>query len=195
MSPTTFGTRLRAIREAQGLSARAAAAAAGFSEALWRQYEKGERQVTKDVTVPVTPTLKNVRAAASAVSWDLADALAAAGFEKEAVAEREAPARPALSVVPTTLDEMPPVEEDNEVLAAIRRDPDLDETSRAHFMNQYVLLSKLSRLSRQGDDRGLLPYVAHGERTEPVDVEEERRLEEIAKQAARDNPDSPYRDK
>lgn len=109
------------------------------------------------------------------------------------LASEDRPAGPSLSVVPTTVVPVPPSDEDNEVLAAIRRDPDLDATAREHFLNQYLILRDFSRFRRGDSD--LLPYVAHGKRTGEVDVEEERRLEELAKQAARDNPNSPYRDR
>lgn len=102
---------------------------------------------------------------------------------------------PALSVVPDIVEPVPAavIEQDNEVLTAIRRDPDLDDTAREHFLNQYVILRDFSRFRRDKGD--LLPYVAHGERVGPADPEEERRLEELARKAARENPDSPYREK
>ena len=79
------------------------------------------------------------------------------------------------------------LEEENEVLAAIRRDPYLDEDARAHFLNQYELLRELSARKKATATGEPLRYVAHGKRTTPVDPDEERRLEEMARQAAQED--------
>ena len=100
-----------------------------------------------------------------------------------------------LSVVPGILDEPEPTEdEDNEVLAAVLRDPFLDEDAKAHYVNQYELLREMSarRRAAQSDTTEMLPYVAHGKRETPVDPEEEKRLEDIARAArARNQPKPP----
>lgn len=98
----------------------------------------------------------------------------------------DADAARGLSVVPAIVE--PVAEDDSEVLAAIRQDPALDEIAREHFVNQYLILRDFSAF-RRANER--LPYVAHGKRTEPVDPEQERQLEELARAAAEANPDSP----
>jgi hypothetical protein len=60
------------------MSKRGAAEAAGFSEALWRQIEDGER-ITRGVSVPANPRDENLEAAAKAVGLDPADVFRAAG--------------------------------------------------------------------------------------------------------------------
>lgn len=133
-----------------------------------------------------------------ALDWKSGSAAAVLRGE-DPVPFEQPPARPGLSVVGATVE--PDVDEeevDNEVLAAIRRDPDLDDDARNHFLNQYELLREMSQRRRIAAEKGepdLLPYVAHGKRRDAVDPAEERRLEELAKQAARDNPHSPYRDR
>lgn len=81
---TELGGLLEAARQRAGLSVRAAARAAGFSEGTWRQIVLGYRQVTADVRVPTNPKVSTVRAAAEAVGADVARALELAGHEREA---------------------------------------------------------------------------------------------------------------
>jgi transcriptional regulator with XRE-family HTH domain len=83
-----LGALIRRARHESNLSVRGAAQAAGFSEGLWRQLEKGYRQVTADVSVPTNPRPSTVRAAARAVGLDVEEALTAAGHFEEAAAER-----------------------------------------------------------------------------------------------------------
>lgn len=87
MSPVTnneadrwykVGQRLEEAREEVGISKRAAAKAAGFSETLWRQLESGERTLAKDLKVPPAPSNKNLEAAAVAVGIDPAELFALA---------------------------------------------------------------------------------------------------------------------
>jgi DNA-binding XRE family transcriptional regulator len=92
---------------------------------------------------------------------------------------------PQLSVVPETVE---PAVEDNEVLAAIHRDPYLLPEAKEHFLNQYRLLRKINTPT---DER--LPYAAHGQRTTPVDPEEEARIEQVARDAHHANPKAPGR--
>lgn len=73
------GARLGEERRRRGLSKRAAAARAGFSEITWRQLEAGERQVSKEVKVPVSPKDETLVAAALAVMIDPAELFAMAG--------------------------------------------------------------------------------------------------------------------
>jgi transcriptional regulator with XRE-family HTH domain len=49
------GQLLREGRERRGISKRAAAAEAGFSETVWRQLEAGERQIAKGMKIPISP--------------------------------------------------------------------------------------------------------------------------------------------
>lgn len=83
-----LGRLLQGARQRSKLSVRAAAQVAGFSEGLWRQLEKGYRQVTAEVTVPTNPRPSTVRAAAAAVGLDVQEALTAAGYLDEAAQER-----------------------------------------------------------------------------------------------------------
>jgi len=73
------GRLLADARNALGWSKRQAAREAGFSEAMWRQLEEGERQVTQDVKVPVNPRDDTLLAAARAVGLEPAVVFAAAG--------------------------------------------------------------------------------------------------------------------
>lgn len=135
---------------------------------------------------------------------DLADGLDPAAVLGEADVAEENPRSeveptpagvPSLSVVPSTVDASPDDDEDdvdNEVLGAILRDPELDEIAREHFTKQYKILREFSRFRR---GTHLLPYVAHGQRQDPVDPAEEARIEEEARRAARENPHSPNGDK
>lgn len=109
----------------------------------------------------------------------------------QAEIERTPVGTPSLSVVPTTVE--PPMEddeddEDSDVLRAIAADPNLDETSREHFTNQYKILRKFTRYRREHER---LPYVAHGKREDAIDPEEEARIEAEARRAAQENPHSP----
>lgn len=65
---------------------------------------------------------------------------------------------------------------ENEVVAAIQRDPYLLPEAKEHFLNQYELLL---RIGRQGERA--LGYVAHGEAEEPLDPKREAELEEKAR--------------
>lgn len=112
-----------------------------------------------------------------------------AGGEPTLVPEQPTQGRP-LSVVPTTMEQVPDELEDNEVLAAIRRDPALTPTAKAHFLNQYELLWKLSR-----HESYLLSHVAEGDPTRPPDPKLEAEIDADVRRAARENPNSPYRDK
>lgn len=95
-----------------------------------------------------------------------------------------------LSVVPDIVD-LPADDEDNEVLAAIRRDPSLSPRNKAHFLNQYAILRDFSAVeaAASATPGERLPYVAHGQQTTPVDPDEEKRLEEIARAARPDHDD------
>lgn len=98
---------------------------------------------------------------------------------------------PSLSVVPSRVESSQDDEEDdvdNAVLRAIAADPHLDEISREHFTSQYKILRKFTRYRREHER---LPYVAHGTREDPVDPEEEARIEAEARRAAQENPHSP----
>lgn len=61
------------------------------------------------------------------------------------------------------------------VLDAIRHDPNLLPEAKEHLISQYGLLLRVQ------DQASPLPYVAHGERTTPVDPEEEAAIERGAK--------------
>lgn len=80
MSSTEFqpwrelGQLLRDHRQAAGLSVVQAAVKAGFSESVWRQLEKGQRRVGRDVLPPNARSETIVRAA-HAVGLDVNDAL------------------------------------------------------------------------------------------------------------------------
>lgn len=78
---------LAAARRQRGLSKRAAAREAGFSEALWRQLEDGERPVAPGVTVPANPRSETLESAARAVGLEPADVFAAAHREYHAPAQ------------------------------------------------------------------------------------------------------------
>lgn len=109
--------------------------------------------------------------------------IAREGLEIADLASMEsAPARN-LSVVP---ERVQPVEEDNAVLEAIRLDPYLLPEAKEHFTNQYALLRRIALTTDEA-----LPYVAHGQREEPVDPVQEKVIEEIARRASEDNPHSP----
>jgi transcriptional regulator with XRE-family HTH domain len=82
----TVGGLLRRARRARRMSKRGAAEAAGFSEALWRQIEDGER-ITRGVSVPANPRDENLEAAAKAVGLDPADVFQAAGRTYEPTGE------------------------------------------------------------------------------------------------------------
>lgn len=69
-----------ALRRARGqVSKREAARRAGFSEALWRQLETGEKSVAAGVVIPVSPRDETLEAAARAVGLDPADLFRLAG--------------------------------------------------------------------------------------------------------------------
>ena len=179
---------------------RQALAAAGWNPAdLARAAEVDEGTVLDFINGQRTPQIRTRGKLEAALGWPAGtlDDIAAGG--EAPVPQEQPPARPGLSVVGATVEpEVNEDEVDNEVLAAIRRDPDLDDDARNHFLNQYELLREMSQRRRIAAEKGepdLLPYVAHGKRREPVDLAEERRLEELAKQAAQDNPHSPYRDR
>ncbi|MFC3453978.1 helix-turn-helix domain-containing protein [Amycolatopsis speibonae] len=77
---SSLGSLLREGRKAAGLSIRAAARSAGFSEGRWRQLEAGY-EVRSGVQVPVNTTASTVVQAAGAVAVDADEALHAAGIE------------------------------------------------------------------------------------------------------------------
>lgn len=64
------GAELGRAREALKLSKRAAANRAGFSEITWRQLEDGEKQIARNLKVPVSPKDETLAAAAEAVMLD-----------------------------------------------------------------------------------------------------------------------------
>jgi len=136
-----------------------------------------------------TPQLKTRGKLEAALDWPAGtlDDVASGDLEVSDLAT----GKPMLSVVPGTVDALPvDIEEDNEVLAAVRRDPLLDEDARAHYLNQYELLVEMSarrRAAKDGDGTERLPYVAHGRQETPVDPDEEKQLEDIAKAARRRN--------
>jgi transcriptional regulator with XRE-family HTH domain len=76
----------------------------------------------------------------------------------------------------------------NPTLAAIEADPYLLPEAKAHFLNQYELLLRVSDPQR-------LPYAARGQRLTPVDPEEESLLEAKVREAAKRNSRSPKRSK
>lgn len=131
-----FGEQLRRAREARGLSVRAAARDAGFSEGQWRQMEKGYRQVTAAVRVPTHPKVDTVRAAARAVGLDVAMALELAGHFTAAAAAAELGR---VGDVDAQHDE-PPI---FDVVHAIRNDPDLLPEAKEHLERQYGLLLRV----------------------------------------------------
>lgn len=82
---------LRDRRKAQGLSKRAAAKRAGFSEGTWRMLEVGHRQVAAGMTVPPNPTDENLEAAARALAIDPERIFVMVGreYDKRARLERD----------------------------------------------------------------------------------------------------------
>jgi transcriptional regulator with XRE-family HTH domain len=74
------GNYLREKRELSGLSVRAAARRAGFSEARWRQLELGY-QARGDKKVPANPLPVTVVRAADALDVDAGEALRIAGMD------------------------------------------------------------------------------------------------------------------
>lgn len=87
--PSPFSGEMRKRREWAGLSVRAAAAAAGFSEARWRQFELGYRRVAEGVYEPASPSTAKVRQIAQVLKWDAVEALRLAGLDREAELEQE----------------------------------------------------------------------------------------------------------
>lgn len=83
-------------------------------------------------------------------------------------------------------------DEENEVLAAVRRDPNLDEDARDHYLNQYKLLREMTAARRAAAAAGAGErprYVARGQATEPVSEEEQRRIAEFAAETSADSDD------
>lgn len=81
-----------------------------------------------------------------------------------------------------------PVPDENPTIAAIEADPHLLPEAKAHFLNQYELLLRVQSVER-------LPYVARGQRTGPVDPEQEAAIDAAVLAAASKNPHSPKRSK
>lgn len=75
-----LGRALAGHRTQRGMSKRAAAHAAGFSEATWRQLEAGVRNVSPGIEVEMSARPETVITAASAVGMDPAAALAIVGM-------------------------------------------------------------------------------------------------------------------
>jgi hypothetical protein len=92
-----------------------------------------------------------------------------------------------LSVVP---ERVQPMEVENAVLRAIEEDPYLLPEAKEHFTNQYALLRRIAQ-SAEGQGGDPLPYVAHGQRKDPIDPEQEKAIEDVARRASEDNPHSP----
>jgi transcriptional regulator with XRE-family HTH domain len=91
--PTGFGEFVRYWREANGLSIRAAAGAAGISEGRWRQVEKGYQSVGGGLRVPVKPSERLVEAIADALTLERAETLEIAGYPEAAERWRRRAAR------------------------------------------------------------------------------------------------------
>lgn len=77
----TLGEAIGSHRMRAGLSKRAAAQKAGFSESTWRQLEEGVRRPTPGVEVEMSARAETVVAAALAVGMEPAKALAVVGIE------------------------------------------------------------------------------------------------------------------
>jgi len=169
-----------------------ALAARGWNAAdLARDTGKDEGTILDFLNGLRTPQLKTRGLIETALGWPAGaiDDIAAGGLIP--VVGEAASVLPSLSVVPAIVE--PPIDEEgNEVLEAIRRDPYLDDDAKAHYENQYELLREMSarrRSAKESGEQERLPYVAHGRRTTPVDPEEEKRLEDIAREARRRNLD------
>lgn len=80
-----LGRRITQARIAAGLSKRAAARAAGLSEARWRHIESGF-EVVRGEKYPTRTTPETVARVASALHLDLAEMLEIAGFDPDSVA-------------------------------------------------------------------------------------------------------------
>jgi transcriptional regulator with XRE-family HTH domain len=80
--PNPLGDLLRERREAAGLSIRAAAREAGFSEGRWRQLESGY-ELRQGQRIPVNPKPITIVQAADALGVDACKALALAGIEAD----------------------------------------------------------------------------------------------------------------
>lgn len=78
---TPHGVILEAARERLGLTKRAAAKRADYSESRWRQIVTGVQKMGGGVEVPARPTPKTLRAMSAAVDADVNQVLIAAGFE------------------------------------------------------------------------------------------------------------------
>jgi hypothetical protein len=81
-------------------------------------------------------------------------------------------------------------DDDNDVIRAIKADPNLLPEAKEHFLNQYALLLLVQ--PREGQR---LPYAAHGKRTDPVDPGEEERIEKVARRTKQANPHAPGKSK
>jgi transcriptional regulator with XRE-family HTH domain len=81
--PWPLGKRLKAAREAAGLSQREASAAAGFSVTTWGQLETGVKKLGGGLESPMNPRASIVMSAAQVVGMDPAEALRMAGIAPE----------------------------------------------------------------------------------------------------------------
>lgn len=92
-----FGVELRRRRIAAGLSVKAAARRTNgdISDGRWYQLESGVQKIRgQEIPIGTTPT--TVAAVARALDWNVADALAAAGFDARDYREPSGSERPVL---------------------------------------------------------------------------------------------------
>lgn len=92
-----FGAELRRRRVAAGLSVKAAARRTNgeVSDGRWYQLESGVQKIRgQEISIGTTPA--TVAAAAKAVDWPIADALAIAGFDARDYTEPTSAERPVL---------------------------------------------------------------------------------------------------
>ena len=170
-----LGREVQRARLAAGYSDTAAwAERVGRSDRMLLGLERGERVGPKTLALVAAALGKDI-------SW-VYDILHSTQAPAQPAMPAQEPAGRPLSVVREHLDDP----NQNEVIAAILRDPYLLPEAKAHFLNQYELLLRIHR-----PDTERLPYVAHGQRTGPVDPEEETRIEQAAREAADRNPNSP----
>lgn len=100
----TVGALLRNARTDKGLSKRKAATLAGFSEAVWRQLEEGERQIRPGVMAPANPRDETLGAAARAVGLPPEQVFDAAGRHYMATPLPEGPGHDRLSRLERRMD-------------------------------------------------------------------------------------------
>lgn len=117
-----FGAELRRRRTLVGLSAKGAARRTRgvISDGRWYQLESGVQKI-RGQQIPIGTTPTTVAAAAKAVDWDVAEALALAGFDPRDYREPQDSERPVL-ISQVSLDEL---------LAEIKRRADVPLAARS----------------------------------------------------------------